>query len=439
MPAPGNNNKLGLWTTTSLVIGNMIGAGVFLMPAALASFGGISLFGWLFSAIGAFFLAKVFSNLSKLLPGVNGGPYAYTHAGFGDFAGFIIAWGYWISVWVSNATLAVAFVSGLTTFSTILQQSRVLQVLTGLSAIWLLTWVNTRGLKTGGLMQLITTILKLLPLLFVAVGGIFFIHLNNFIPFNISGTSNMQAITASGALTFFAFLGVECASIPAGNVENPEKTVPRATMLGTVFTTLVYVLVTVTVMGIIPAEQLQKSATPLADAAAIIGGNAARYFVGAGVALAAFGALNGWILIQGQIPFAIAKDNLFPGVFKKENKRGAPAAGIIIGSVLVSVLMYMNYNDALVKQYTFLSLLATLTSLVPYLFCAGAYALITLANTGSGKANRPAAIAIAAISFAFSLWAVIGSGQQVVYWGFVLLMAGIPFYVWIIYMKNKAG
>ncbi len=439
MREPSTKNKLGLWTSTSLVVGNMIGAGVFLMPAALASFGGISLFGWLFSAIGAFFLAKVFGNLSKLLPGINGGPYAYTRAGFGDFAGFIMAWGYWISVWCTNATLAVAFVSGMSTFSRVLRESPVADILTGLSAIWLLTWINTRGIIATGKVQLVTTILKLLPLFFVAIGGLFFIKLDNFKPFNISGTSNLQAITATASLTLFAFLGVECASIPAASVANPGKTIPRATTIGTIFTTLVYILVTVAVMGMIPAEHLKLSATPLADAAALIGGDNARYLVAAGVSLAAFGALNGWILVQGQIPYAIATDKLFPAIFKKENKRGMPAIGIIISSLLVSVCMYMNYSKALVKQFTFLSLLSTLTSVVPYLFCAAAYAIVSLNRKKMTTRKIISTIMLSTLSFAFSLWAIIGAGQEIVYWGFILLMTGVPFYVWIVYKKNIDG
>lgn len=415
----------------------MIGAGVFLMPAALAAFGGISLLGWLFSSIGAVFLAKMFANLSRLMPGADGGPYAYTRAGFGDFAGFIIAWGYWISVWTSNATLAVAFVSGLSTFSTGLQHSQLLQILTGLGAIWLLTWVNSLGIKAAGTMQLVTTILKILPLLFVAIAGIAYIHIDNFKPFNNSGLGAGQAITTSAAIIFFAFTGVECASIPAANVIKPEKTIPRATILGTLCTTVLYMLITVVVMGVIPAASLKNSATPMADAAVIIGGNWARYFVGAGATLAAFGALNGWILIQGQIPFAVAKDKLFPPVFKKQNSRGVPVLGMVIGSVLVSVLMYMNYNQALVKQYTFLSLLSSLTSLVPFLFCAAAYAIIAVAKKQLPERKWPGAVAIAVIAFIFSLWSIIGAGQETVYWGFILLMAGVPFYVWAVYKKHR--
>jgi len=159
--------------------------------------------------------------------------------------------------------------------------------------------------------------------------------------------------------------------------------------------------------------------------------------VGAGAALAAFGALNGWILIQGKIPYAIAKNKLFPPVFKKENSRGVPALGMVIGSVLVSLLMYMNYNNALVKQYTFLSLLASLTSLVPFLFCAAAYAIVAVAKKQLDSKKWPGAIAISIMAFIFSLWSIMGAGLEVVYWGFVLLMAGVPFYVWIVYKKTR--
>ncbi len=430
-------NKLGLWTSTSLVVGNMIGSGVFLMPAALAAYGGISLFGWFFSAIGAFLLAKVFSNLSSLMPQADGGPYAYSRKGFGDFAGFLVAWGYWISIWCTNAAIAVALVSALSTFFPALATSAIAAVSTGLSAIWLLTWVNTLGIVTSGRMQLVTTILKIIPLLLVTIGGLFYIRFENFVPFNTSNTSDFTAITATATLTFFAFLGLECATIPSSSVANPEKTIPRATMLGTLIATVIYILSSVSVMGMIPAKELQHSVTPLADAAVMIWGSGARYWISGGVAIAAFGALNGWILIQGQIPHAIAKDKLFPPVFSIENKKRVPARGIIISSILVSVLMSMNYTKGLVEQFKFLILLSTLTVLVPYLFSSAAYIIIRLENKylKSGK-GWVQAIILASLAFLFSLWAVAGSGPETVYWGFILLMAGVPFYVLILWKKK---
>ena len=315
MPEPSlRENKLGLWTSASLVVGNMIGAGVFLMPAALAAFGGISLIGWILSTIGAILLAKVFSNLSKLMPLADGGPYAYSRKGLGDFAGFLVAWGYLVSIWCTNAAIAVSLVSALSTFFPALATNSLHAVVTGLGSIWLLTWINTLGIVTSGKLQLVTTVLKILPLLLIALAGLFFIHLENFLPFNSSGKSEFAAISATVTYTFFAFLGLECATIPSGSVSNPEKTIPRATMLGILVTAAIYLLGTISIMGMIPGKELQHSVTPFTDAAVIIWGKSARYWVSAGIAIAAFGALNGWILIQGQMPYAISKDKLFPPV-----------------------------------------------------------------------------------------------------------------------------
>jgi APA family basic amino acid/polyamine antiporter len=435
--APEQKNKLGLWTTTSLVVGNMIGAGVFLMPAALAAYGSISLLGWVFSSIGAFLLAKVFSNLSKMMPQADGGPYAYSREGLGDFAGFLVAWGYWISTWCTNAAIAVSLVSALSTFFPALASNALLAVATGLSAIWLLTWVNTLGIVTSGKLQLITTILKILPLVLVAAGGLFFFKAKNFLPFNSSGASDYSAILTSAAYTFFAFLGIECATVPSGSVSNPEKTIPRATMLGMLIATFIYIISSVSIMGMIPGRDLQHSVTPFSDAAVIIWGSNARYWVSAGVAIAAFGALNGWILIQGQMPYAIAKDKLFPHIFSKENKKGVPAMGIIISSILISLLMSMNYTKGLVEQFKFLIMLTTLTVLIPYLFSTAAYILIRMERKYLKPAGWIPAIILASLAFLFCIWAVAGSGQEIVYWGFLLLLAGVPFYVIILWKKNS--
>jgi basic amino acid/polyamine antiporter, APA family len=431
-------NKLGFWTSTSLVVGNMIGAGVFMMPAALAAYGSISLVGWMVSTTGAFILAKIFCRLSCLMPFADGGPYAYSRRGLGNFAGFLVAWGYWISVWCTNAAIAVSLVSALSTFFPVLNGSPVAAVLTGLGLIWFLTWVNTRGILASGKLQLVTTILKIVPLLLVAVGGIFYIRLENFIPFNAGTGSDISAISATATYTFFAFLGLECATIPSGSVSNAEKTIPRATMTGIGITALIYILSTICVMGIIPGKNLQHSVTPFTDAAVVIWGSSARYLISAGIVVAAFGALNGWILIQGQMPYAIAVDHLFPRIFSKKNKRGAPAAGIVISSIVVSVLMAMNYTRGLVEQFRFLILLSTLTVLVPYLFSTASFIIIRSEKKSPGPdRGRNAAYLLAAASFIFLIWAIAGSGKEIVYWGFLLLMAGLPFYL-LNFWKNKS-
>ena len=436
--AVADKKKLGLWSSTSLVVGNMIGAGVFLMPAAMASFGSVSLLGWVFSAIGSFFLARVFSNLSKLLPEGTGGPYAYTRHGLGDFAGFLVAWGYYLATSCANAAITISFVSALSTFLPVLATNTLAAVLTGLGAIWLLTWVNTRGVATSGKVQLATTILKLLPLLIIAIGGLFFIKAENFHPFNNTGTSVWGAITATATMTMFSYIGIESATIPSGSVADPAKTISRATMLGLLIATLVYVLGSVSVMGIIPNKALQHSVTPFADAAVIMFGPTARYWVSAGVAIAAFGALNGWTLVQGQVPFAIAKDKLFPAIFTRLNSKGVPYVGMIISGIIISLFMSMNYTKALVEQFRFLLLLSVFTMLVPYLFSVTSYILIRLEKKSTNGGGWVTAIVLGILAFVYTLWEIAGAGQGSVFYGFILLMAGVPFYVWGVYKKRAS-
>ncbi len=428
------SKQIGLWTTTSLVVGNMIASGLFMLPATLGIYGGISLIGWLISGAGAICLALVYSWLSKLQPLATGGPYAYTREGMGNFAAFLVAWGYWISVWCTNAAITVAFVSYLSAFIPSLGSNPILSVGTGLAAIWFLTWINTRGIREAGIVQVITTVLKIVPLLVITIGGLFYLNLDNFVPFNVSSQSNLSAITSTTTLTLFAFLGLECATIPSGNVKNPEKTISRATIIGTLLTTFIYIAGTVAVMGIIPPSILHESQAPFADAAASIWGEEARYLVAGGALISTFGALNGWILVQGQMPMAAARNHLFPHVFAKENKNGTPAMGIVISSVLVSVLTMMNFSNSLADTFKFAILMGTLTCLVAYLFSIVAFFIIDSKQPGI----RWGKMLVASLAFIYSMWAVIGSGEEIVYWGFILLMAGLPFYAFI-QIKRKSS
>ncbi|NIM52247.1 MAG: amino acid permease [Gemmatimonadales bacterium] len=408
--------------STALVVGNMIGSGVFLLPASLAAFGGISLVGWLLTSTGAVLLASIFARLSRMVPQV-GGPYAYTRRGFGDFAGFLVGWGYWISIWAGNAAIAIAFVGYLAVFWPALESSPVLAVGVALGAIWLLTWVNAAGIRKAGAVQLVTTILKLVPLVVIGTLGLVYIRLGNFTPFNVSSGSSFSAITASAALTLWAFLGLESATVPAEDVEHPNRTIPRATMLGTVLTAAVYILGSVAVMGVLPPAALADSTAPFADAASEMWGSWASYAVAAGAAISCFGALNGWILLQGQMPLAAARDRLFPAPFSRVSRRHTPVTGLVVSSVLITVLMAMNYTRGLVEQFTFIVLLATLASLLPYLLSSLAALLI-------GRQWSWRVHVVAVLAFLYSAWAIAGAGQEVVYWGSLLLMAGVPVYVW---------
>ncbi len=428
MTKRSKTQKIGLLTTTSLVVGNMIGSGIFVLPAALASYGSISLLGWIFTAIGALILAKIFSHFSKIIVNKSGGPYLYAKEGFGDFIGFLVAWGYWISCWVVNAAIAVAIIGALTIFFPILETDSRISVVLGLLFIWFFTWVNSRGIAVSGKFQLITTVLKILPIVFVILVGAFFFSFENFPEFNSSEVSNFDAFSAVATLTLFAFLGLESATVPAANVKNPEKTIPKATMIGTGITALIYIFGTVILFGVLPLEQLSVSPAPFAEAAKIIGGEYAGYFVAAGAAIAAIGALNGWILVMGQISMASANDQLFPRVFKKENTKGVPITGLVLGSILSSALLLMNFTEGLVDQFEFMILLSTLCALLPYLFTAASYVLVAI-NKDLFARNSSKIVVLAGLGFVYSIWTIYGSGQETVFYGFILLLLGIPFYL----------
>ncbi len=233
---------------------------------SLAAFGSASLLAWILTATGALLLALVFARLGRAYP-KTGGPYAYARRAFGDFVGFQTAWGYWIAVWAGNAAIAVAFVSYLGYFWPALGDTAVLAAAVALAAIWALTAVNIRGVRQGGLVQLVTTIAKLLPLVALAIAAPFFIDAGDFTPFNPSDQSAFGAVTAAASLTLWAFIGIESATVPAEDVRDPERTIPRATVIGTIVTAAVYILGTVAVFAAVPRETLVNSTAPFADAA----------------------------------------------------------------------------------------------------------------------------------------------------------------------------
>lgn len=438
MSAQPARRKLGLWMATALVVGNMIGSGVFLLPSSLAEYGPISLVAWGFTAAGAILLALVFARLARAYPRT-GGPYAYARKAFGDFVGFQTAWGYWIAVWAGNAAIAVAFVGYMAHFWPALGDDKALAAAVGLAAIWLLTAVNAYGVREGGAVQVATTVIKLVPLLLIAFGGLFFIKSGNFGEFNASGDSAFGAVTGAAALTLWAFIGLESATVPAEDVRDPEKTIPRATIAGTAVTALIYILGTVAVLGLVPAAALATSTAPFADAADAAFGGWAADLVAAGAAISAFGALNGWILLQGQIPFAAARDGLFPRAFARTGRGGTPIVGLVVSSVLVTGLMVMNYNASLVDQFTFIILLATLTTVIPYAYAAAAELVLLATDRAAFSGRRLAGSAvIALLAFGYSVWAIAGSGQEVVFKGTLLIFAGMPVYAWLKYRDQRA-
>ena len=409
-------------------MGNMIGSGVFLLPASLAPFGGIGLGGWLLSTAGAVLLALVFARLSRFNPSA-GGPYAFTRQAYGDLAGFLVAWGYWISVWCANAALAVAFVGYLDPFMPSVVRHPASAAVVAVCAVWFLTGVNAWGVRPAGRVQLVTTVLKIMPLVLIGAGGILWLDPSHFAVAAAGPRAIAGGLTSSATLTLWAFLGLECATIPAGSIRDPERTIPRATITGTLLASLIYITSTVGVIGLLEPSSLGQSTAPFADAARVLFGNRAAQLVAVGAAISCFGALNGWILIVGQLPMAAARDSLFPPAFARVSARGTPVAGMLIAGVLTTGLIAMNFTRSLVDLFTFTILLATLSTLVPYTFCS--LAGFILARRDDRMKMSAGASVVAALAFLYSLWAIGGAGADVVYWGFLLLMSGLPVYVWI--------
>jgi APA family basic amino acid/polyamine antiporter len=422
---------LGFTAAVSIVMGNMIGSGVFLLPASLASYRGLSLAGWLITAAGSMALALVFARLARQRPAA-GGPYAYTRDAFGDVPGFLVGWGYFLSTVATLPALAVAFVGYLEPFAPSLVRSPPAAAVLAIATMWLLVGVNVAGVRQAGRVQVATTVVKIVPLLLIGVAGLLWFRPEVLVLPPTSESPFGRPLVSAVTLTLWAFLGLECATIPAASVRDPERTIPRATLVGTALASAIYIVSTVGVMSLVPAETLAASTAPFADAARQLFGEWGGRLVAVGAAVSCFGALNGWVLMAGQFPMAVAADGLFPPSLGRLSSRGTPAVAMVVSGALGSCLVAMNYSRGLIDLFTFIILLATLSTLVPYAFCALAVWLMPGRPAPSGAA---AAVSVAA--FVYALFAVGGAGADAVFYGFLWLLAGLPVYVWV--TRQKAG
>ncbi|MGE7137524.1 amino acid permease [Luteibacter sp. NPDC031894] len=414
--------SLGQWMLIALVIGNIIGSGVFVLPAALAPYGAASLIGWGISLAGALMLALVYARLAQLIPN-HGGAYAYARTAFGDRVGFVVAWSYWVCVWSANAAIAVAFAGSLGSVWPEATLTPWRSALCALGALWICTAINLSGVREAGYTAIVMTLLKLVPLVAFGVIGLGWVHMSAFEPFNPSGLPLVNVASSVAALTLWAFLGLETATVPTGIVKDPRRTVPRATIAGVAIAGVATMLACTVVIGMLPAGVLSTSAAPMAEAARRVWGDAAGVGIGVVATLSCFGALNGWVLLQAQTTMAAAQDGLFPAGFARVDKRGIPWIGLLISSLLASALIASNYTRTLAALFTFTILLSTAATLVPYLVTVLAWWRV---DTTAGLWRR--CIAIGAL--VFSLWALIGTGTETLLWGGVLLLAGLPIYLW---------
>lgn len=335
-----DKKALSLPILISLVIGNMVGTGIYVLPASLAEYGSLSLLSWVYTSLGAIFLAITFAKLNKRFP-KTGGPYVYCKEAFGKLTGFIIAYTYWVSYLVSIAGIAVASVGYLGFILPALNSNtpsynQYTALIVELGVVWLFTGINLIGIHTAGLVQIFLTFIKLTPLILVSLIGLGSIHLENLTHFTTGNESTIAAFSSAAALTFWAFIGLESATVPAENTQG-SRDIYKATVFGTLATSIIYIISTFVIMGMIPSAELQSSQFPFAQAGTILFGSQSAVIIALCAFISGLGALNVCVLIQGQIVFAAARDHLFPKAFAKLSKRDVPVAGQFLSSTIVSL------------------------------------------------------------------------------------------------------
>ncbi|MFZ0325270.1 MAG: amino acid permease, partial [Actinomycetes bacterium] len=452
----GPERALGLPSATALVIGSIIAAGVFTMPAVMAGAGTIALGTLVVISIGALLLGIMFGQLTKRIPSSTGGVYAYSRHEFGDFAGYLTAWCYWITCWAGNAAIVAAWVLYVKSFTmeawgwTYPANNNWPLFAIALIGLWIPALINLYGTRSMAWFQNITVVLKFLPLLFVALFAWFFVAFNrtNFPAFNASGGSWMDAVSIASGVALFSFIGVEATAIATAKVRNPRVNVGRATVIGTAMCGLLYVLVTAAVMGLVPSAQLAQDEAPFVSAfQAMFPGTAwAGWFVALVAVISGFGALIGWTLVTAEIARAAAKDVLFPESFAKTNRYDAPWFGIVVSTAVAMVLLGWSYLDPTnpnalgLKVFTYLVSLSVVTVAIPYFFsaCAQLAFLVSRRRKVSGwLLGRDLLIAVASVLF--SLWVTAAAGYAAVYQALIMVLIGLPIYAFLKARREREG
>ena len=434
---------LGLTSATGLVIGSIIGTGVFTMPAVLAGAGTSSLLVLLVIAIGAMLLAVLFGQLTRRVPNSDGGLYAYARHEFGDFAGYLTGWCYWIQAWAGNAAIVASWVFYVEALFGINHPNSMTNWGIALVGLWIPAFLNLAGIRQVAWFQNFTVVLKFLPLLFVGVVGWFFISSGNFGAFNASGGSLYSAIGIAAGVALFSFIGVEVAAITAKRVRDPRRNVGRASVLGTLASAILYQAASAAVMGLVAHKGLVTNGAPFVPAFETIFGHSvwAGKLVSAVAVVSGLGALNGWTLVVAETSRAPAQDGLFPAPFAWTDRRGTAWFGVVLGAILPSLLMLWRYTESSgLTVFTYLVDLTVVTVAIPYLMsaCAQLAYLVSRRRRVHGwLLTRDLAITGAAVLF--SMWVTFASGYSAVYEALVIILAGIILYAFLKAHREAVG
>jgi basic amino acid/polyamine antiporter, APA family len=438
----GKARALGLTSATGLVTGTVIGAGVFTMPAVLAGAGTVSLVVLAVIAVGAMVLAILFGQLTRRIPDSDGGLYAYARHEFGDFAGYLTGWCYWIQAWAGNAAIVSSWVFYVDALFGI-KPSGLENWGIALIGLWIPAAINLAGIRQTAWLQNLTVVLKYLPLLFVGVVGWLFVTKANFGAFNASGGSLYSAIGIAAGVALFSFIGVETAAIIAKRVKDPRRNVGRASLLGTGAAAIVYLAVSAAVMGLVSHRGLVNNGAPFVSAFQVIfpHGAWAGKLVAALAAVSGFGALIGWTLVTAEVSRAPANDGLFPRPFAWTNRNDTAWFGVVAAAALPSLLMLWRYTTSSgLTVFTYLVDLTVVTVAIPYLFSACAQLTFLVSRRRPvlpWRLARDLSVAVAAALF--SLWVTFAAGYSAVYQAMVVVLAGIILYAFVQAHRESTG
>jgi len=426
---------MGFWHCWGLVVGIMIGNGIFMLPAVLAPYGKLSLLGWVLAGIGTLFIALMFGLLAKRNPLV-GGPYAYTRAAFGALVGFLIGRGYWIGVMTAVAAASLAVTGYLGFFFPGMNQSPLHSAIISITFIWLVTGLNLASIKASSTFQLVTSLIKILPFFVIAAGGLFIGDFSNSSITAVKGEATLQNISEMIMIIMWAYIGVEAVTLPSDDMVLPQKNIPKALIAGTATVMAVYILISYGVMVLVPLDVLSNSTSPIADAASVIFGHWGAGLIAIIALISIISNLNANIFVVGVMPQAMSQDNNFPKLFSGLNKTGVPATAIVFSGVLASFLVVMNFSDGLIGAYKTLILLSTLATMLPYVTSAMAELKLQKKESSNHGKRNLSAFVIAFVALIFSIFALIGSGLMIALQGTILIAAGLPFYYWSV-AKSK--
>ncbi len=422
-----STRQLGFWMCTALVVGNMIGMGIFILPASLAPHGFNAFIGWAATVMGCALLALVFVMLVRRMPQADG-PFGYIRATLGEGVAFAALWCYWISIWIANAALAVGAAGYLTSVAPPL--ARIPPAIVAAGLVWLFVLINLFGARTGGRVQVLTAALKLVPLALVILLGLW-----TLVADPMAYTENiptvpitLQSTMAASTIALFAMLGLESATVPASRVRDPEITIPRATLVGTLLTAAVYIAVTAVATLLVPQETLAASSAPFVDLLDRLLGAGYGRWLALFVIISGLGCLNGWTLVVAELTRTLALRQLLPPLFANSNRYDAPAPALLLVGLLSTGVALMNYSKTLVEGFTFLSIIVTAANLPVYLCCS--LGLVWLWRRDPGSVPRHAWL-FGVGGTAFSVFAFIGVGTEPFLWALALAAAGVPVYFWM--------